>query len=255
MLDQKSLVEKSFWDAGWAIEKSRRINLHDYQSYRIARLFDQVLPRGPVRTIEIGAGNSAWLPYMTQKFNHRVIGVDYSKIGCDLLKLNLGGDLSRASVIQGDMFQNCFAPAVFDVVFSNGLIEHFPNYIDILSAFKQMLKPNGLLITFVPNKKYFFRHIEKRLAPDVYAAHILFEPAILATAYQKIGMSQIQAAYFGSFSTWKYNSYAHGLTKRTLQFFSRILSGPVQTFLRVSNLEPESRAFSPIIMAIGRLSA
>lgn len=251
MAPESALTERSFWDSGWLMHKPRTVNLKKYQEYRVTKFLDNHLPQTPSLALEVGAGNSAWLPYMAQRYGYRVVGLDYSEIGCRLLKANLREHLDRSLIIQGDLYQDCFVPAKFDVVFSTGLVEHFTNYQDILALFASWLKPGGTLVTLVPNKRFLFRHVEKMLAPDVYKNHILFEPHQLAMAYENIGMGDISASYLGSFSTWKYNSYTKGFTRFVLQAVSRSLCAPVHTFLRSNSLEPESRQFSPIIAAVG----
>lgn len=253
-IEGKVLTKHSFWEGGWQFhKKAQRVNLKNYQHYRIAQFFDRHLPDSPLLAMEVGAGNSIWLPYMIEKYNYSVVGMDYSKTGCELLKVNLqpNSHLSYL-VIEADMFHYCFRPYTFDVIFSNGLIEHFTDYPTLIGLFKKWLKPGGFLVTFVPNKQHFFRYIEKKLAPEVYDAHMLLSPADLLTAYQKQGMKDIQTGYLGSFFTWKYNSYARGLKRPLLLGLSRILNLSVHTLLRTSGFEPESQAFSPHVYALGR---
>jgi cyclopropane fatty-acyl-phospholipid synthase-like methyltransferase len=192
---------------------------------------------------------------MAEKYGYQVVGVDYSRVGCELLKANLVSHTDNALVVQGNIFQNCFCPGTFDMVFSYGFIEHFTNYSEILALFRAWLKPGGLLITLVPNKRYFFRHVERWIAPDVFDAHVPLKPKDLEDAYRQIGLEDIRSSYLGSFSTWKYVSKTEGMTQFFLRIVSRALCLPVHTLLRASGLEPESKMFSPLIFAIGKIPA
>lgn len=255
MSKDSALTEHSYWEQGWVAHgKPRKVNLKRYFDRRVARFFDKYLPSSPLLAMEVGAGNSIWLPYMAEVYGYSVVGIDYSKTGCDLLRANLElrGQLNKSLIVQGDIFQPCLKPQLFDVIFSNGLIEHFANYEDVLILFKSWLKPGGLLISFVPNKKHFFRGIERRLAPDIYDAHIFFEPDVLQKAYENVGMESIEASYLGSFSTWKYISYARGGTRIILQVLARLLNGSVHAVLQLVHAEPESKNFSPLIFVVGR---
>ncbi len=253
---QKALTQKEFWDGGWENRPAvRRANTAKYLDYRIARLFQAYLPRGDCLALEVGAGASVWLTYMAQEFGYRVVGLDYSRLGCSMVWGNLAFVRERALVVEGDVFQGCFAPNTFDVIFSNGLIEHFTDYTQVLGKMREWLKPKGMLVTFVPNKRYAFRHVERRIAPHVYDHHILMGPTELETAYRAIGLDMVSSFYFGSFSTWKYTSYLKGPAKTASQITSRLLCSLVQTPLRLASAEPESRMFSPLVAAFGSVPA
>lgn len=254
MSNQQALTNKAFWDDSWKQRAPvRHVNPRRYLDYRFAKLFHAVLPRRQALALEPGAGASIWLTYMVKQFGYRVVGLDYSRLGCEMLAKNLGAARERALVIEGDIFQDCFPDHTFDVIFSNGLIEHFTDYLQVLRVFTRWLKPDGILLTFVPNKKYVFRHIERRIAPEVDAQHVLMEPGDLGVAYRALQLEQISAFYFGSFSTWKYTSYLKGISHRASQVASRVLCTGVQTVLRTTGAEPESKQFSPLIVAVGRV--
>jgi SAM-dependent methyltransferase len=231
------------------------VNAARYLDYRIAALFRTHLRRREALVLEAGAGASVWLTFFAQEFGYRVVGLDYSRIGCEMAWRNLEPVRERALVLEGDIFQPCFAPQTFDMIFSNGLIEHFTNYGQVLEGMSKWLKPSGMLITFVPNKKYAFRHIERRIAPDVYDHHVLLGPEDLAAAYREIGLENVSSFYFGSFSTWKYTSYLRGAVKTMSQVASRMANAAVQTPLRLTGLMPESRLFSPLVVAVGTVPA
>ncbi len=251
----EALTEQAFWDKGWQVRhQARHVDLGQYNHYRIARFFDAYLPHGRLQALEVGAGHSIWLPYMIQKYGYSVIGLDYSRVGCEMLKANLEDCPQNAYlVIEADMFHCCFKQESFDVIFSNGLIEHFTDYPALVALFKSWLKPGGLLVTFVPNKKHIFRHVEKRLASDVYNAHVRLTPGDLLAAYQMHDLKDIKVGYLGSFFTWKYNSYAQGLKRPVLSGISKMLNLTAHTLLRTFGHEPESKAFSPIIYALGKI--
>jgi SAM-dependent methyltransferase len=253
MTENTSLTEKSYWDRKWvAQEDPRQLDVGEYLNGRIARALATYLPRTPSLVLEVGAGNSLWLPYLARAYGHAVAGVDYSRVGCDRLAANLRASGDNVIVIQGDIFQHCFAPESFEVVYSNGFIEHFTNYPDLLALFRSWLKPGGLLITLVPNKKYVFRHVERWIAPDEYDAHVPIEPGDLEKSYRRAGLEDVAAAYLGSFSTWKYNSKAGGLTRWLLRLSSKAICLPVHAALKATGFTPESRPFSPLVFAVGR---
>ncbi|MCS6806157.1 MAG: class I SAM-dependent methyltransferase [Acidobacteriota bacterium] len=253
MVEPTSLTEKSYWDRKWdARAPARRLNLREYLNSRIAAMLADVLPPTPARVLEVGAADSLWLPYLGSTYGYEVVGVDYSRVGCQRLVANLAEMPGEAMVVEGDVTQPCFAPGSFDVVFSNGFIEHFTEYGQLVALFRSWLKPRGLLITLVPNKHYAFRYVEQWIAPTQYHAHVLIEPSDLQKAYEQAGLQEIVAGYLGSFATWKYNSKAKGLTRWLLRVSAKAIGWPVHTVLRTTGWTPESRMFSPLVYAVGR---
>ncbi|MGH9927950.1 MAG: class I SAM-dependent methyltransferase, partial [Pyrinomonadaceae bacterium] len=57
-------------------------------------------------------------------------------------------------------------PTTFDLVYSDGLIEHFPEKKAIMAAHLQALKPAGHLVLFVPSNSFAFRTLT-RFGPDM----------------------------------------------------------------------------------------
>jgi hypothetical protein len=254
-IERAVLTEHSFWDGEWReYGKPRKLDRRSYLDQRIAQFFDTHLPRSPLLAVELGAGNSIWLPYMGANYGYDLVGLDYSRMGCYLLRANLElVGVQNALIVEGDILQNCLGPGTVNVVFSNGLIEHFTHYPEILALFKSWLKPCGWLITFVPNKKHLFRHVEKWLARSVYDAHVLMEPKDLEDAYKQIGLEEIAVGYLGSFSTWKYTRFAQGATRVFLRGLATALNNPIHAVLKGTGWKPESKMFSPMVFAIGRV--
>lgn len=247
------LTDKSYWDHKWKLHgPARRLNPNEYLNSRIAAMLADYLPRAPARVLEVGAGGSLWLPYLARTYSYEVVGVDYSRVGCQRLVDNLRETPDKAMVVEGDITQPCFAPSSFEVVFSNGFIEHFTDYSELIALFRSWLKPGGLLVTLVPNKHYVFRYVEQWIAPEQYHAHVLIEPSDLQQAYQQAGLQDVVADYLGSFATWKYNSKANGPARWMLRLSAKAIGWPVHAILRATGWTPESRMFSPLVYAVGR---
>ena len=66
-----------------------------------------------------------------------------------------------------------FKDALFDVVYSSHLFEHFEFYEapEILDEWKRVLKRGGLLAITVPNAKWFWRLFLESEDPEVLAQH------------------------------------------------------------------------------------
>jgi SAM-dependent methyltransferase len=80
----------------------------------------------------------------------RVVGVDIS--WRTALEAKRSSDVSKAGLVVSDIRRLAFSPGVFDVVYSMGTIEHFPEYRTALSELYEVLRPGGIAIVGVPNK-------------------------------------------------------------------------------------------------------
>jgi 2-polyprenyl-3-methyl-5-hydroxy-6-metoxy-1,4-benzoquinol methylase len=88
-------------------------------------------------------------------------------------------DKKNIKYIKEDILSNYFSNNLkqnFDIVFSDGLLEHFNfnSQIKILKNFAKVLKPGGKIVTFVPNKFSPWQLIRPFILKGIYE-----EPMIL----------------------------------------------------------------------------
>jgi 2-polyprenyl-3-methyl-5-hydroxy-6-metoxy-1,4-benzoquinol methylase len=220
---------KAYWDAAWdagalaqaidprqaAIGNYVNRRFHDY--FRAA--FDSFDTR-KLKLLEIGCGNSAWLPYFATEFGFEVWGLDYSNIGCEQEKRILAREGVAGQVICADMF----APppemlGAFDVVVSFGVVEHFENTADCVAAITRFLKPSGLIFTMVPNVTGLIGAIQKAVNRPVYDIHQQIVAPALATAHEQAGCRVMNCEYFLSTNFGVCN--LNGVALNTIPGFSK----------------------------------
>jgi SAM-dependent methyltransferase len=63
---------------------------------------------------------------------------------------------SGLQLVIGDVFDSPFPDSSFDLVFSQGLIEHFKDPVPIFQAHVRLVKPGGWLVIRVPQKYNLF---------------------------------------------------------------------------------------------------
>lgn len=91
--------------------------LHElWERELVGELKQWVRPRQELKVLEIGCSNGRWLRWFEQEYSARCFGVD----------LNIAGASSVRNFVLADGLRLPFGDGVFDVVFSMGLIEHFP---------------------------------------------------------------------------------------------------------------------------------
>lgn len=146
--------------------------------------------------IEIGCGGSRWLPYFHREFGYAVSGIDYTVRGVRLSQLILEKAGVNGKIVQGDLFE---PPAdwieQFDVVVSFGLVEHFENTSQVISACARYLRPGGQMITLVPTMRGLYGVAYRILRPAVYRKHIPHSQTTLAMAHANAGLSITYKGY------------------------------------------------------------
>jgi SAM-dependent methyltransferase len=111
------------------------------------------LPGNGARILEVGVGCGYVLSKLTQHCRGWGVGVDNDPLAIELsgrVATSFGVCIDRVRA-QGERLP--FADGSFDVVFSQGFIEHFqPDTSDLLVAeHVRVLRPGGLLAVSVPN--------------------------------------------------------------------------------------------------------
>jgi 2-polyprenyl-3-methyl-5-hydroxy-6-metoxy-1,4-benzoquinol methylase len=108
----------------------------------------------PPRTvIEIGAYPGRYIAYFGSKYNLEVTGLDFNS---DTEKIKTSMEtmgVDNYHLVHADFLKHQ-PDKKYDLVFSNGFIEHFENYQDVLDLHVPYLNENGALMVMIPNLRY-----------------------------------------------------------------------------------------------------
>lgn len=259
---------KNYWDSCWlsrdipnlvnpykqGLDNYVNRHLHNYCS----KIFHG-LETSKMKLLEIGCANSVWLPYFTQEFGFKISGIDYSEIGCNQSK-NL---LEKLGLEHEIICENFFSPlenlwSTFDVVVSFGVVEHFEDTQACLSAFYQFLKPNGMLITSIPNMNGLTGFTQKLFNQPIFDIHVPLDLDALVNFHQKAGFEIIDCHYFLPINFGVIN--LNGLETASLQ--TRLKSSILCNLCRLSKVVwaidenavklPTTKFFSPYILVVGK---
>lgn len=190
--------------------------------------------RAPVRLLEIGCAQSRWLPYFAREWGYQVAGLDYSELGC----LQSRALLAREGLIGEVFHQDMFCPesrqvAAFDLVFSNGVAEHFEDTGAVLRQMAVYLRPGGLLVTIVPNLAGWLGRLQAKISPAVMATHRALNREELSQAHRDAGLQPLASAYlaFGHCSVvnpgagWgKWGKFCFFKSMKAASVLARVLS-------------------------------
>jgi SAM-dependent methyltransferase len=110
------------------------------------------LKREPAEVLEIGSGTAIDSYIMAEGSSANIVGIDIS-----LPSLTVAARCAQyfkrpIGLVAGDATMLPFADATFDIVFSQGVVEHFPDPTAMLQDQVRVLKPDGILIINVPQK-------------------------------------------------------------------------------------------------------
>ncbi|MGQ9688163.1 MAG: class I SAM-dependent methyltransferase [Desulfobaccales bacterium] len=152
----------------------------------------------PLKLLEIGCARSPWLPYFAREWGCAIAGLDYSARGCRQSRA-----LLVREGIQGEIFhQDLFHPkpsqlSFFDVVFSNGVVEHFQDPEVVLARMADYLRPGGLMLTIVPNLTGWLGRVQQLVSPMVMATHTPLTREDLIKSHEKAGLQPQVCTYLG----------------------------------------------------------
>jgi len=147
--------EKRHWDRFW--ENARDVGDVYSNEGRVAGRIAEHIPVAGRRILEVGAG-SGRDGLALAALGARVVSLDYSLPSLRLIKAQAGGNSLAACC--GDAFALPFPDGAFDVVFHQGLLEHFRNPDDLIAENARVLKPGGSLLVDVPQRYHYYTVIK-----------------------------------------------------------------------------------------------
>jgi SAM-dependent methyltransferase len=128
---------------------------------RVAERLARVLPLEGKLVLEVGAGTGRD-GIALARMGARTVSLDYSAPSLALIEAQLEpGD--RVSPVCGDAFAMPFPDGTFDVVFHQGLLEHFRNAGDLVAENARVLKPGGYILVDVPQRYHYYTVIKHLL--------------------------------------------------------------------------------------------
>ena len=142
-------VWEDFWD--------NKEDIHAVYSNN-DRIINQVKKLDPVKdkwVMEIGAG-SGRDGFKLVDMGARVILLDYAQSSLNVLK-KLADEYHKPVVlVQGDAFALPFKTGSFQLVYHQGLLEHFTNPQDILAENYRVISPGGYTLADVPQRYHLY---------------------------------------------------------------------------------------------------
>lgn len=202
-----NLIDARQWESHWQqLRFPLTLDLRAAGPRAVTEFLRRVLPGGRRSVIEIGCGGSAWLPYFARELGYRVAGIDYSATGVYIARKNLEVLDIEARIVQGDLFDRALAVGAYDVVFSSGFIEHFPDQQAVLSRMADFLLPGGIMVTVVPNMQGLPGRLQALFNRPVYDQHLVLDAQAVESGHRAAGLETLAGPdYAGGFDLWNLN--------------------------------------------------
>lgn len=202
--------QNQIWDANWQVHKEIDPQSVLYDRYArevypsIRRFFDA----NDKLILEAGCGTGRLCCLLAKDFSQaQVTGMDASENSLEMAEIvrkHIG--VSNAKFEKGDLFKMKYQDNYFDVVFNEGVIEHFaieesPNYVDAVREMVRVTKPGGKIVISVPNW-YCYVHtlykwaLKKTGRPYKYGYEKSFKHTELIELFKSRGLGQLELTGF-----------------------------------------------------------
>ncbi len=146
------------WDAVWDEEggESQIIQLgRSIYSFFYVKLIKKY-STSATDLVELGCGTAAIAPLLKDTI-HSYTGMDYSESAVGIATKKVTGITGARIVCQDALAIQPSQKNLYDIAWSAGLVEHFPNYEAIIRSHYDLVKSGGLVLIVVPY--YYSYHL------------------------------------------------------------------------------------------------
>ncbi len=253
MAKKNELTTQEFWKNNWKnLNLPARHFTDNYSHIIIDRLFSRYISNRYKNFLEIGGCPGRWADYFYHKFNLICDSMDYDEYNVKLTKLNYELLKIKGKVFQGDItkIEERDVKKKYDIVFSDGLIEHFLDSSLVVENHTRFLDSQGLLIMGVPNiKKSWFYNFWAKKDSVAYQGYRHVSRKELRKYALDNGLEILFCDYVGVFNIGLVHSFRlHWLTQKMFIIID-VVGG---WFLKTLRIKKESPTFSPYIFLIAR---
>ncbi|MCK4236488.1 MAG: class I SAM-dependent methyltransferase [Candidatus Krumholzibacteria bacterium] len=144
--------KKEHWDRFW--ERSDHIEEVYSNEGRVTKHITAVVQPEGKRVLEVGAGSGRDGILLAHR-GAFVVSLDYSLSSLSVVSSQID-EKDSLVLCCGDAFALPFEDKTFDIVFHQGLLEHFRNPDDMIAEHARVLRPGGYLLVDVPQRYHYY---------------------------------------------------------------------------------------------------
>ena len=219
--------DEVYWENAWATVRILQIK-SKRRSHELHGLFKSYLPAGKKSLFEVGCALGSWMAYFSKDFGYKVDGIELAPLAHAKTIQNLRLLGIKATVYCGDVLS--FTGGPYDIVFSYGFVEHFPDTDLVLKKLGDLCKPGGYVVTAVPSMEGLNWWISRTCRPSVAAGHYPIGIDGLEEMHRRQGFETICLRRYGGFflvSPWEKTTLA-----KKMPMLARWLGAPVYVWNR-----------------------
>jgi SAM-dependent methyltransferase len=238
------LTTRQFWLDYW--ESKEGLVFEVPNNYPFVSLLEKLVKQNNCKTLlEIGGFPgyfSVWAKRHLQLGSTLLDFVVHKQI---LNELETKNQLKIGSieVIEADLF-NFTSQKKYDLVVSNGLIEHFLDTKNVIQKHVEQLNSGGVLLITLPNFKSLNGWFQKTFDFENYEKHNInsMDLELLHDICKKLGLTNIKTRYDGKFMLWFERENEKPFFVRLLK---KVIWLPLKVFFKIISID--TKAFSPYI--------
>ena len=158
----------------------------------LVRVFAMHLGRGG-RFLEVGAAGSPWLGHVARTLGAEAWGLDPSPLGLARAARAAADVRDRLTLVAGELHDRALLPAgTFHVVYSGGWVERLPSSRPTLERFTELVAPDGVVVTVVPNLRGVNGALQALADRDTFARHVVHTPETLDAVHADAGLVPVE---------------------------------------------------------------
>lgn len=235
------MTEIVHWEELYHLDEKRELDAFGKKAYST---FGRWISPLDTRVLDAGFGSGRLCFALARdRAGTKVTGIDISEALVDQASQATAAlGLDNLEFKQADIFQLPFENGDFDVVFNEGVIEHFPNYPQALAEMVRVVKPGGTVIVGVPNLFCLPHTIIKKLMGEKYlhGFEISFTHRRLKTLFEEHGLKNLEIdGYYPMWSLKRYQGqpiFSGSLKTAPLRLASRFAEPIERLFVRPMDL-------------------
>ncbi|MBT9550654.1 MAG: class I SAM-dependent methyltransferase [Hydrogenophaga sp.] len=214
------LTSSAFWDScydGRVPAPFDDQNWRNYVSIQLTRLVE-TLNLDQKEICEVGGGDGEMLAYFAKRHpSSKFSVIDFSPAGCELARNRASREGVSLDVHQADLFS---PPKEllerFDLVISHGVVEHFTDLANTMSAKKSLLRDGGKIFTLIPNfASPVYAFLCKHWSKTVYEDHVPHTMRSFLEGHKNAGLKPLNNGYLGSMEFGMLSMAMHGPERKS----------------------------------------
>lgn len=177
--------------------------------------------------IELGGYPGRYLAYLSDKYDLIPTCLDFNSDRVKVEETMKAFNIEKYDIIQADILN--YSPNMqYDIVISNGFIEHFLNYEEVLNNHAKYLKDGGTMLVMIPNKRWLRKWYGFLVDYKNLKAHNLkcMKKSTFLNFASKNNLNLLSIEYFGGFAF---------SVHQKLNFFQKIIYKSVRFCFKLFN--------------------